>query len=892
MMDKNEIVKWAKDRRVQWAATIVIFLIILVLAVQLRTANLPILVDSTTGKAATADLDAYYFLRITTTLYNTGSLPAVDEMRSPGQNISFIYEKMPQFTVFMYKIIHPFNSSLQIDKFAMMAPAIFFAIGLVLFFILVLLLTNSRVTALLASGFISFIQGYMFRSMSGVFDHDVFGMIPLFATFIFLTLALKNVNNWKKNTVYSILTGLATIAVVAAWGGALTFVLMVLPFAVFLKYLYHTEKEEKLKYISLLGVWLVSSVIFCLVFSLPFWSFISRFKESLGIITPFVFLFILIDFGLDYLRLPEKVMKYLKYQKFVALVITLVLGVVGLAVLGKNVFVLFEDIWFKLIYPFGLGRLGITVAENAQPHLADWISQYGELLVWFFAIGAVAIGISAGKTFDKKQRLIFSGAWALLIVAALLSRISDSAKVLNGEGFISQAFYFIGLASFFGYFLYLSFKTTHKIDSNYALLLSLMIFTLINGRSAARSFFLITPFICLAAAYLINALFRLSVDSFRGIRFKEWRYMIAIIFIALLFMSLGTIKTAYVAEKGQTKYIGPSEGQQWQQTMSWVRENTNKEDIFVHWWDYGYWLQTIGERTTVTDGGHSGGDQADHYIGRYILTTENPTTALSFMKTWNVSYLLIDQTELGKYSAYSRIGSDETWDRYSMIPVGAVDQTQIQETSKGEKRVYQIGSVVDEDIVYNNSFIPGPSFDEYGRASFKASIAGAITETVKENGQVRIKQPIGVYIYNGNQIRIPLRYVYFSSQLIDFGSGLEAGVVLIPQVSQNAQGAISIDQMGGMIYLSPKVYPSLYAQLYLMNDPHKIYPSLKLAHSEDDPVVSSLKSQTSLSSDMIVFGGFRGPIKIWKTEYPANTQVHPEFFSSNFTYGGLDELFN
>ena len=34
--------------------------------------------------------------------------------------------------------------------------------------------------------------------------------------------------------------------------------------------------------------------------------------------------------------------------------------------------------------------------------------------------------------------------------------------------------------------------------------------------------------------------------------------------------------------------------------MSWVRENTPEESIFVHWWDYGYWVQYgFGKPTDV-----------------------------------------------------------------------------------------------------------------------------------------------------------------------------------------------------------------------------------------------------------------------------------------------------
>ena len=124
--------------------------------------------------------------------------------------------------------------------------------------------------------------------------------------------------------------------------------------------------------------------------------------------------------------------------------------------------------------------------------------------------------------------------------------------------------------------------------------------------------------------------------------------------------------------------------------MGWIRNNTTPNALFVHWWDYGYFIQTLGERPTVTDGGHAGGGTSgDHYIGRYILTTTNPKTAYSFMKTLNVSYLLIDPTDMSKYSAFSEIGSNDSWDRVSQGIVSGTVATQYDlESSDGIDRTY------------------------------------------------------------------------------------------------------------------------------------------------------------------------------------------------------------
>jgi hypothetical protein len=330
--------------------------------------------------------------------------------------------------------------------------------------------------------------------------------------------------------------------------------------------------------------------------------------------------------------------------------------------------------------------------------------------------------------------------------------------------------------------------------------------------------------------------------------------------------------------------------------MKWVRDNTTQGSIFIHWWDYGYWIQTLGERPTVTDGGHAGGDNTDHYIGRYILTTPNPDTALSYMKTENVSYLLIDSTDLGKYSAYSKIGGNNDFDRFSYIPTGTKDPSQTRETSNQTVNVYKISMGVDEDIIYTQSdgskvFLPGPTYGADGTPNYKSYLGGIIFGVNNTGSNFAPQQPKAVYFYQGNQITIPLKYLYVQNQLIDFGTGLDSVFFVYPQVLSDSQG-LTIDSVGAGIYLSPKVSKSLFAQLYLMNDPNNEYPTLSVAHSEQDMVVSSLSSQGANIGEFVYYNGFRGPIKIWKADYPAGTPTYNEFLESNWSFGGLDYLFN
>ena len=39
----------------------------------------------------------------------------------------------------------------------------------------------------------------------------------------------------------------------------------------------------------------------------------------------------------------------------------------------------------------------------------------------------------------------------------------------------------------------------------------------------------------------------------------------------------------------------------WVDTLEWIKNNTPKDSVVLSWWDYGYWISTLAERTTVAD---------------------------------------------------------------------------------------------------------------------------------------------------------------------------------------------------------------------------------------------------------------------------------------------------
>jgi len=41
----------------------------------------------------------------------------------------------------------------------------------------------------------------------------------------------------------------------------------------------------------------------------------------------------------------------------------------------------------------------------------------------------------------------------------------------------------------------------------------------------------------------------------------------------------------------------------WLQALSWISQNTPANAKIISWWDYGYWISVMGNRTTFIDNG-------------------------------------------------------------------------------------------------------------------------------------------------------------------------------------------------------------------------------------------------------------------------------------------------
>ncbi|MCK4996966.1 hypothetical protein KAS08_01560 [Candidatus Pacearchaeota archaeon] len=871
---KKNVIPIISNKKVQWGVTIALFLFVMFISVNIRIQ--PIvngnLIDVTTGDYTPLALDPYYFLRHAETLVaNNGVYPEVDDMRYQALGSGWSTEITPQATVLIYNVMKIFNPNVTLNFANVLNPVIFFGLGLVVFFLLTLLITKNKTIAVVASGILAIIPPYLYRTLAGFSDHESIGMFGFFLALLFFAVGMSYLEKKKVSKIGAVLIGLfagiGTTFAAVSWGGGAAFLFMILPLAFLIRWFTKKDKNQ-INNILFYGLWIGGIFIGGLIFGTPLSYILKRYMlGATGILTIFALTYIIIEAIITKIKiLPKKIKKHVN---IISVFVTVVVGGIFYQIFVGNFLSMFSNIILKIINPFGTGRVGLTVAENKQPYLSDLIGQVGKTVFYTFLVGCAIVGgkISTGIK-NKKYKLIFSGSFAFFIFGILFTRLSSSS-ILNGENFVSKSLFFISFLALAISSIYIYKKSEWKIDTKWIFIAAWMIPMLLAVRSAIRVFFAIVPFIAMMIPITLFEIGKLGKKSKDELTKIVPIVIVIILSILLIVASFGYYNSVNYQAKAQT----PSYNSDWQKAMEFVRENTSEGSVFLHWWDYGYWVQTGGNRPTVTDGGHFNG-YWDHLIGRYVLTTPYPETAKSFMKAHNVSYLLIDPTDIGKYSAYSSIGDDnDSSDRASYFPTLTSNPSEIRETANGTIRIYQGGAMLDEDLIYNmdgkNIFLPK------GKAGM-----GAITiETTKINvGNQTFnvaEQPIGIYVYNNQQYRLPIRYLYQNGNLRDFGTGINATVYVYPNVVNQ-----QFDQDGAAMYLSEKVKDSLVAKLYLMNDPDNQYEELELVHSE------------AAYPFGFNYGGYRGAIKIYQVNLDEMDYIiaREEFTSVSGEYGEFDDL--
>ena len=79
-------------------------------------------------------------------------------------------------------------------------------------------------------------------------------------------------------------------------------------------------------------------------------------------------------------------------------------------------------------------------------------------------------------------------------------------------------------------------------------------------------------------------------------------------------------------------------GDDWIETLEWIKMNTTQDAVIVSWWDYGYWITTMSERTTVADNATIDSKQIKN-IAKIFLS--HPDDSWNMLREMNADYVVV-----------------------------------------------------------------------------------------------------------------------------------------------------------------------------------------------------------------------------------------------------------
>jgi len=117
------------------------------------------------------------------------------------------------------------------------------------------------------------------------------------------------------------------------------------------------------------------------------------------------------------------------------------------------------------------------------------------------------------------------------------------------------------------------------------------------------------------------------------------------ILIATLPNVWNAASTAYIpttlATSGVPVMLGGAYPQDWLQALAWMRDNLPDDAVVVSWWDYGYWIETMANKTTLADGA----TRIQHQIAQIArIMMYNQSGSHEILERYGATHILVFHT--------------------------------------------------------------------------------------------------------------------------------------------------------------------------------------------------------------------------------------------------------
>jgi len=489
-------------------------------------------------------------------------------------------------------------------------PVAFSIIAIFGTFFLIYKITGSKLAGLASSSVIALYPVILFDQTFANFPGKrIFGF-ALISWFLYLFGVSLSENKRNKVFIYSFFAGFVGGLVSWFWGGYEYVALIISIYILIEPFFIKPNRNSLYNYLFIILGYSLS------VFSSPT-AGISFYTHSIGLGLLGVVIVYLIEEEIGRLNLLNKIgiKKNFDVKMHIWFLIVIFGLLLSLVVTG------FISLPSRVLLALGItpmkSVISLTVAEYQSVSISQAMADYGVLFI-ISIIGLIAeiYNIYLRKNVSKIEILKLS----LFIYGFIFMYAS-----INEAYFLSSAAFFLTLSSGVTIGTFMSFKT-----------------------------------------YEYNKKTKKTVEkqNYGGIAAG------VILSIVILGMAISYAKPDYntlnlMAPDIETGYLGPisvptSNGgyktiapinDAWLNALGYIKNDTNKSAVIVSWWDYGYWIGVLGNRTTVVDGSTINGTQIE--IVANVLTSPI-NQSLGYLTLLNVpknnTYLVVYDVFLGIYS--------------------------------------------------------------------------------------------------------------------------------------------------------------------------------------------------------------------------------------------------
>ena len=491
-----------------------------------------------------------------------------------GRDVSATSQTMLHITAATTYQIFGGNSSLY--DFTIIFPLVIISLTVFVIFGLVRLFAGT-LAGLISSLLLAVSLPIAIRGLSGWFKSEPLGIFyGLLGVYLFLS-GIKTEN--KKIAVLKIISaGIITTFGMASWGGNQFFIL---PIGIFILALPFVRKDHKFLIWSI-PLFVITILVSACMFERPGLNFVFGLG-GFTLILSTVFLILCVF-----------VQKLSKDKNKTRNGLFLLLGII---IIGSSLMIINEDSSFIKLPSYRYLNALNPFMLTMDP-LTDSVSEH--------------------QTTDVSSSFIFNSIY--MIFGGIGIWIILSKKTIQNEFFIKKDL--IAFVLIFGI-------TAIYISSAFIRLelfasLSLIIFASIG------------------LSILTKEIFKIN---FSGIK----NYSLKISFVVVIFV-LFTIPLVYPDTTGNwvsVTDIPPSiltggtnnpPSNDWFETLEWIKNNTPQDAVIASWWDYGYWITTISDRTTFIDNATLIDSRIKHMAKIFL---NSPDEGWNMLKEWNADYVVI-----------------------------------------------------------------------------------------------------------------------------------------------------------------------------------------------------------------------------------------------------------